>query len=83
MSLSAKIYYPLFVYKGDFMIIGFASFILLIFIVFAIVLQFRMLSSQISLATLKENLTSFFTHELRSPLQSALSSLGDGRDVQR
>jgi hypothetical protein len=34
MSLSAKIYYPLFVYKGDFMIIGFASFILLIFIVF-------------------------------------------------
>ena len=75
MSLSAKIYYPLFVYKGDFMIIGFASFILLIFIVFAIVLQFRMLSSQISLATLKENLTSFFTHELRSPLQSALSSL--------
>lgn len=75
MSLSAKIYYPLFVYKGDFMIIGFASFILLIFIVFAIVLQFRMLSSQISLAALKENLTSFFTHELRSPLQSALSSL--------
>jgi signal transduction histidine kinase len=49
--------------------------ILLVFIVVAIVLQFKMLSRQITLAQLKENLTSFFTHELRSPLQSALSSI--------
>ncbi|MDD4058861.1 MAG: HAMP domain-containing sensor histidine kinase, partial [Bacteroidales bacterium] len=62
-------------YKGDFMLIGFASLILLIFIVVAIVLQFKMLSRQITLAQLRENLTSFFTHELRSPLQSALSSI--------
>lgn len=75
MVLKAKVYYPLFVYKGDFLIIGFASVILLIFIVVAIVLQFKMLSRQITLAQLRENLTSFFTHELRSPLQSALSSI--------
>jgi hypothetical protein len=52
-----------------------ASLVLLVFIVVAIVLQFKMLSRQITLAQLKENLTSFFTHELRSPLQSALSSI--------
>lgn len=75
MVLKAKIYYPLFVYKGDFMLLGLASIILLIFIVIAITLQFKMLSRQISLAHLKENLNSFFTHELRSPLQSALSSI--------
>lgn len=73
--LNAKIYYPLFVYKQDFLLIGLASIILLIFIVVAIVLQFKMLSRQITLAQLRENLTSFFTHELRSPLQSALSSI--------
>jgi len=75
MAIRAKVYYPLFVYKGDFLLIGFASVILLIFIVVAIVLQFKMLSRQITLAQLRENLTSFFTHELRSPLQSALSSI--------
>lgn len=75
MAIKAKVYYPLFVYKGDFLLIGFASVILLIFIVVAIVLQFKMLSRQITLAQLRENLTSFFTHELRSPLQSALSSI--------
>ncbi|MDD2491417.1 MAG: HAMP domain-containing sensor histidine kinase [Bacteroidales bacterium] len=75
LLLNARIYYPIFVYKGDFMLIGFASLILLIFIVVAIVLQFKMLSRQITLAQLRENLTSFFTHELRSPLQSALSSI--------
>nr|MBP9585022.1 hypothetical protein [Bacteroidales bacterium] len=75
MILKAKIYYPLFVYKGDFLLIGLASLVLLVFIVVAIVLQFKMLSRQITLAQLKENLTSFFTHELRSPLQSALSSI--------
>ena len=75
MIVKAKIYYPLFVYKRDFLLIGFASVILLIFIVVAIVLQFKMLSRQITLAQLRENLTSFFTHELRSPLQSALSSI--------
>lgn len=73
--LEAKIFYPLFVYKGDFLLIVVASFILFAFIVVAIVLQFKMLSRQITLAQLKENLTSFFTHELRSPLQSALSSI--------
>ncbi len=75
IAINAKIFYPLFVYKGDFLLIGFASVILLIFIVVAIVLQFKMLSRQITLAQLRENLTSFFTHELRSPLQSALSSI--------
>ena len=75
MVIKSKVYYPLFVYKGDFLLIGFASIILLIFIVVAIVLQFKMLSRQITLAQLRENLTSFFTHELRSPLQSALSSI--------
>lgn len=75
LILHAKIYYPLFVYKGDFLLIGLASLVLLVFIVVAIVLQFKMLSRQITLAQLKENLTSFFTHELRSPLQSALSSI--------
>ena len=75
LVLTAKIYYPFFVYKGDFLLIGAASVILLIFIVVAIVLQFKMLSRQITLAQLRENLTSFFTHELRSPLQSALSSI--------
>lgn len=75
IKLSAKVYYPLIVYKGDFLLIGAASVILLIFIVVAIVLQFKMLSRQITLAQLRENLTSFFTHELRSPLQSALSSI--------
>ena len=75
LVIRAKIYYPLFVYKGDFLLIGLASLVLLVFIVVAIVLQFKMLSRQITLAQLKENLTSFFTHELRSPLQSALSSI--------
>ena len=75
MIVKARIFYPLFVYKQDFLLIGLASIVLLIFIVVAIILQFKMLSRQITLAQLRENLTSFFTHELRSPLQSALSSI--------
>lgn len=75
MKISARVYYPVSVYKGHFLLISASSIFLLIFIFYALIAQTRMLSNQISIAQIKENLTSFFTHELRSPLQSALTGV--------
>ncbi len=75
IKLYFKVYFPIAVYKGQFLLIGLSSFLLLFLIVFALIVQTRMLSTQISMAQLKENLSNFFTHELRSPLQTALSGV--------
>jgi signal transduction histidine kinase len=42
-------------------------------------MQTRMLYKQVSLAKLKENITHFLTHELRSPLQSSITNLEVGQ----
>ncbi len=75
MKIKATIYYPLSVYQGQFLSIIAFSVVLLAFIVFLLISQSRTLSAQLSLAKIKENLTRFFTHELRSPLQSALTGV--------
>ncbi|HBG23946.1 MAG: hypothetical protein A2X17_07985 [Bacteroidetes bacterium GWF2_41_61] len=41
-------------------------------------MQTRMLYKQVSLAKVKENITHFLTHELRSPLQSSITNLEVG-----
>jgi signal transduction histidine kinase len=75
MKIRAIVYYPASVYKGYFLLISISSILLLVFIFYALIAQTRMLANQISITKIKENLTSFFTHELRSPLQSALTGV--------
>jgi len=60
------------------------SLVLTIFILVSIILQTRMLFKQVSLAKLKENITHFLTHELRSPLQASITNLevGEMADAQ-
>lgn len=71
----AHIDYPASVFKGDLLIMLLSSLALTIFIMVSIVLQTRMLYKQVSLAKVKENITHFLTHELRSPLQSSITNL--------
>lgn len=75
MHIMIVAYYPLSVYKGKFLSITLFSLILLAIIIYLLVSQMLLLSGQISLSKLKENLTRFLTHELRSPLQSALTGI--------
>lgn len=78
LIIAASIYYPRSVFKGDLLIILILSFIVTVFILFSIVMQTRMLYKQVSLAKVKENITHFLTHELRSPLQSSITNLEVG-----
>jgi len=75
MKLSVLVYYPFSVYKGNFLLISATSLFLLGFIFYSLIAQIKMLANQISNSQIKENLTNFFTHELRSPLQSALTGV--------
>lgn len=75
MKVTVVVYFPLSVYQGKFLSITLFSFVLLLLIIYLLIMQFRILSEQQSLARVKENLTRFFTHELRSPLQTALSGV--------
>lgn len=75
MKITSKVYYPISVFKGEFLLISFVSIAIFILIVFTLSVQLKQFSNQITLSKLKENLTRFFTHELRSPLQSALSGV--------
>ncbi|MBP1671027.1 MAG: rprX [Bacteroidetes bacterium] len=79
LSIKAEIFYPSSVFKGDLLTILILSLILTIFILFSIIMQTRMLYKQVSLAKLKENITHFLTHELRSPLQSSITNLEVGQ----
>ncbi len=79
LSIKATIFYPRSVFKGDLLLILMASLVLTIFILFSIIMQTRMLYKQVSLAKLKENITHFLTHELRSPLQSSITNLEVGQ----
>ncbi|NTU95623.1 MAG: hypothetical protein HGA52_06185, partial [Bacteroidales bacterium] len=79
LSIKATIFYPRTVFKGDLLTILILSLVLTIFILFSIVMQTRMLYKQVSLAKLKENITHFLTHELRSPLQSSITNLEVGQ----
>lgn len=74
MKISVLAFYPISVFKGDFLIITLASLLMMIFIFYSLYVQTIMLNKQISISQIKENLTNFLTHELRSPLQSALTS---------
>lgn len=71
----ATVYFPISMIKGDLLSILAISLALTIFILFIIFTQIRMIYKQVSMAKLKENVTHFFTHELRSPLQSSLTNL--------
>ncbi len=84
LMIDAKVYYPSTVFKGDLLLILSLSLILTIFILVSIILQTRMLFKQVSLAKLKENITHFLTHELRSPLQASITNLevGEMADAQ-
>ncbi len=75
LIVSAHILYPPTVFKGDLLNMLISSLVLTIFIMVSIVLQTRMLYKQVSLAKVKENITHFLTHELRSPLQSSITNL--------
>ncbi|HBZ35505.1 MAG TPA: hypothetical protein DEO33_03670 [Rikenellaceae bacterium] len=75
MIIKAHITYPPTVFKGDLLIMLLASVALTIFIMISIVLQTRMLYKQVTLAKVKENITHFLTHELRSPLQSSITNI--------
>ncbi len=75
LIILAHIDYPTSVFKGDLLIMLLSSLVLTIFIMVSIVLQTRMLYKQVSLAKVKENITHFLTHELRSPLQSSITNL--------
>jgi signal transduction histidine kinase len=79
LSIKAEIFYPRTVFKGDLLSILLLSLILTVFILFSIIMQTRMLYKQVSLAKLKENITHFLTHELRSPLQSSITNLEVGQ----
>lgn len=78
LMLDAIVYYPKSVFKGDLLTILILSFVLTIFILVSIIFQTRMLYKQVSLAKLKENITHFLTHELRSPLQASITNLEVG-----
>src|SRR3989339_2194644 len=78
LMVTAEIFYPRSVFKGDLLTILILSLIVTIFIFFSIVMQTRMLYKQVSLAKVKENITHFLTHELRSPLQSSITNLEVG-----
>lgn len=75
LVISAHMLYPPTVFKGDLLIMLLASVALTIFIMISIVLQTRMLYKQVTLAKVKENITHFLTHELRSPLQSSITNI--------
>jgi len=75
LAINAHITYPPTVFKGDLLIMLLASVALTIFIMISIVLQTRMLYKQVTLAKVKENITHFLTHELRSPLQSSITNI--------
>jgi len=78
LLITATIFYPTSVFKGDLLTILVLSLIVTIFILFSIIMQTRMLYKQVSLAKVKENITHFLTHELRSPLQSSITNLEVG-----
>jgi signal transduction histidine kinase len=78
LMVTAEIFYPRSVFKGDLLTILILSLIVTLFIFFSIVMQTRMLYKQVSLAKVKENITHFLTHELRSPLQSSITNLEVG-----
>ncbi|MDP3436747.1 MAG: HAMP domain-containing sensor histidine kinase [Bacteroidales bacterium] len=78
LLITATIFYPTSVFKGDLLTILVLSLIVTIFILFSIIMQTRMLYKQVSLAKVKENITNFLTHELRSPLQSSITNLEVG-----
>lgn len=78
LMVTAEVFYPRSVFKGDLLTILALSLIVTIFILFSIVMQTRMLYKQVSLAKVKENITHFLTHELRSPLQSSITNLEVG-----
>ncbi len=78
LVITAQIFYPRSVFKGDLLTILILSLIVTIFILFSIIMQTRMLYKQVSLAKVKENITHFLTHELRSPLQSSITNLEVG-----
>lgn len=84
LVIKAEVFYPKSVFKGDLLVILLLSLALTIFILVAIVVQTRMLYKQVSLAKVKENITHFLTHELRSPLQSSITNLevGEIADAQ-
>lgn len=82
LILKAKIFYPSSVFKGDLLVILILSLIVTIFIFLSIIMQTRMLYKQVSLAKVKENITHFLTHELRSPLQSSITNLEVGQMTQ-
>ena len=84
LMVKAKVFYPGSVLKGDLLVILFLSFILTIFILVSIIMQTRMLFKQVSLAKVKENITHFLTHELRSPLQASITNLevGEMADIK-
>lgn len=75
IKIQAKVYYPLSVYSGDFLSIVTLSFMVIGFIIIILITQLRILAKQILLSQTKENLTVFFTHELSSPLQCALTGV--------
>jgi len=79
LLINATIFYPRSVFKGDLLSILILSLVLTIFILVSIIMQTRMLYKQVSLAKLKENITHFLTHELRSPLQSSITNLEVGQ----
>ncbi len=78
MSITAVVFYPKSVFKGDLLSILLLSLVLTVFILISIVMQTRMLYKQVSLAKLRENITHFLTHELRSPLQASITNLEVG-----
>lgn len=82
LTITAEIFYPRSLFQGDLLIILMLSLVVTIFILFSIVMQTRMLFKQVSLAKVKENITHFLTHELRSPLQSSITNLEVGEMAQ-
>lgn len=82
LTIVAEIFYPGSVFKGDLLILLMLSLVVTIFILFSIIMQTNMLYKQVSLAKVKENITHFLTHELRSPLQSSITNLEVGEMAQ-
>jgi len=84
LIVDAKIFYPNSVLKGDLLTILLLSLVLTIFILLSIIMQTKMLYKQVSLAKVKENITHFLTHELRSPLQASITNMevGEMADIK-
>lgn len=82
LAITAETFYPSSVFKGDLLVILMLSLVVTMFILFSIIMQTRMLYKQVSLAKVKENITHFLTHELRSPLQSSITNLEVGEMAQ-